>query len=219
MRLVSSNFPELRLPFLQGGIVQEFRESFIADRLNFWPDEGRRFAYFRKQILQLSHAREVLRIRTVLRELERSEVVNALDFLIERFVELEASREGRGRFAETTFPFEELRIAALNPGKILRPFAGIGEEMGQVPLVGIGNLGASRSQSFRSYQSGCYTAAFSALQRVQSSFSAVGVRMRYNIFLPRHLRRASFAWPARRRRPHTSCSPRSRLGAKEVGIF
>ena len=63
----------------------------------------------RQKILHLAHAGEVIGIRAVFGELQRSEMEKSLDFQVERFFELEARRERRGRFTEPTLPFGEFR--------------------------------------------------------------------------------------------------------------
>src|SRR5450432_2285845 len=45
-------------------------------------------------------------------------------------------------------PFREFRISLLNPGEVLGPFISAAEKMGQVPFVGVGQIGAGKS--FRS---------------------------------------------------------------------
>ena len=71
---------QLDSPRRQRRIIEKVRELFVVDRLDFRDDETRSFADFGEQILQLPHAREIFGIRAVFGELERSEVIKALDF-------------------------------------------------------------------------------------------------------------------------------------------
>ena len=96
MRFHSADFLQRDFPGGQRGILQELCKLFVRDRLDFRAEERSGFADFREEILQLPHAREVFGVRAVLRELKRSVVVNALDFLIERFLEFQTSGKRNG---------------------------------------------------------------------------------------------------------------------------
>jgi hypothetical protein len=69
-------------------------------------------------------------------------VRDALDFQIERLVEFEALREHLRGFGEAALPLRHARIGLGDPGHILLPFVDVGEEEGQIPFIGVGNLGA-----------------------------------------------------------------------------
>src|ERR1700682_3150204 len=145
MRLHSTNFPERDFPLGQRRVFQEWRELVVRDRLNLRADERSGLADLREKILQLAHAREVIGIRAVLRELERGVMKKALDFHVERFFKLEARRQRRGRFAEAALPVGNSRIRLLKPGEVFRPFVSVDEKMGEIPFVGVWEVGAGEN--------------------------------------------------------------------------
>ncbi len=66
----------------------------------------------------------------------------ALDFEIELLFEFKEIGERLCRFADSTFPLGDARIGLRDPSHVFLPFACIGEQMRQVPFVGLGNLSA-----------------------------------------------------------------------------
>ena len=143
MWLHPADFVQLDPPISQRWIGRELCESVIVDGLNFGSDKRCRFANLRQQILDLPNSRKVFRACTVLRELKRGEVTKPFDLHLERFLQLEAIGQTLRGFAHAAVPFLQARISLLDPAEILLPFAHIGEEMRQVPLVRFRNLGAS----------------------------------------------------------------------------
>ena len=65
MRLHSPDFAQLDSPIGERRINNELCKRFVVDRLNLRSNERRRLANLRQQILHLSDAREVLRVRAV----------------------------------------------------------------------------------------------------------------------------------------------------------
>src|SRR5438477_8329120 len=145
MRLHPADFFQRRFPFGQRGIIQELLERVIRDRQDFRTEIRRGLADFRKQILQLPHAREVFWIRAVLGELKRREMKEPLDSHIERLFEFKARGERYGRFAKTALPLRDLWIRLLDPSQVLNPFVCAAEEVSEIPFVGVGKVGARES--------------------------------------------------------------------------
>src|SRR4051812_13312639 len=65
-----------------------------------------------------------------------------LNFQVERLFELETFSEAGGGFAKVTLPIGDLRIAPLEPGEVFCPFIGLNKEVGEIPFVGVGKIGA-----------------------------------------------------------------------------
>ena len=66
---------------------------------------------------------EVIVVRAILRQLQRSEVINALDLQIEFLLKLEDLRQRLRRFGDATLPFRDSRISPRNPLYVLIPLA------------------------------------------------------------------------------------------------
>jgi len=142
MRLQPANFVQFDLPLRQRWVDHELSESLIVDRLDFGNDERERFSDLREQVLNLSDPGEVLSVGVVLRQLERGKVIKAFQFEIELLLKFQTLRQKFCRRAELAFPLFDSRIRLLDPGKIFLPFADIGEQMRQVPFIGLGNFSA-----------------------------------------------------------------------------
>jgi len=133
---------QLDSPIFQRWIENELRELFVADGLDFWNNECRRFTDLCEQVLNLANPCEILVIRAVLRQLQRRVVIDAFDFQLERLLELKHVGQRLRRFPHSTLPLLKFRIRPLKPGKILLPFSGVGKEMREILLVVLGNFRA-----------------------------------------------------------------------------
>src|SRR2546423_1630907 len=137
MRFHPADFFQRDFPFGQSWVFEELRELLVRDCLNLRIHKRSGFPDPREKILKLANPREVIRIRAVLSQLKRGVMKEAFDFKIERFLEVEASGEGRGGFAEPTPPIHDSRISPLEPAEIICPFVDISEQMRQVPFIGV----------------------------------------------------------------------------------
>ena len=107
MRPQPPNFVQVDSPLRQHRIGNEFCESLVVDRLDFWDNECSRFGDFRHQILDLPDPREVFVVRAVLRQLKGCEVIQTFEFQIERLLKFQAISQILRRFAEFSLPLFE----------------------------------------------------------------------------------------------------------------
>src|SRR5205823_11512375 len=142
MRTHPADLVERNFPIFQRRISNEFLPASVVDGLNFGHNKRGSFRQVCHQVLQLSDARQVIVVRAILRQLQRSEVINALDLQIELLLKLEDLRQRLRRFGDATLPFRDSRISPRNPLYVLIPLAYIREQMRQIPLVGLRNIGA-----------------------------------------------------------------------------
>src|SRR5206468_2218287 len=142
MRFHTPNFLQLDSPVLQCWISNEPREFFVVDRQDFRNNKRCRFTDFGYQVLNLSDPCEVFVVRTILRQLQRRVVIDALHLQLERFLKFQNRRQRLRRLTYFALPLLKSRIGALEPGEILLPFAYIGKEMCEIPFVGFGNVRA-----------------------------------------------------------------------------
>ena len=149
MRLHPANLLQPRLPLDQRRIGYELREHFIGDRLDFRNEKRRRFSNLCQQILNLPNARQVFGVRAVFRELKRDEVIEPLNFQIERFFKLKTLRQILGRFPKLPFPLRKPRISPLNPGEIFLPLRNVGKKMCEIPFVGVRDFKTSWNRDRR----------------------------------------------------------------------
>src|SRR5437868_13383576 len=148
MRFHSANLAQLSSPLGQHRIGNELGKSFVVDRQDFWNEKRRGFADFRQQILHPPDPRKKFVVSAVLGQLQGCVVIYALEFQIERLFKLKHLCQRLCRIPYSPFPVLKLWIRPLKPGKIFLPFADIGKNMRQVPLVRVGNVSASRSFHF-----------------------------------------------------------------------
>ena len=129
MRLHPANFMQFDSPVGERWICDELRELFVVDCQDFRNNERRRFADFRKQILNLSKSREIFVVRAILRHLERRVVMGALHLYLERFFKLKNGGQRLRRHTYFALPLLKFRIGPLKPGEILLPFAYIDKKL------------------------------------------------------------------------------------------
>ena len=110
--------------------------------MNLRDHERECLADLRHQIVRLPHARKVLVVGAILRQLQGSEVVKPLQFEIERLLKFQTLGQSFRGSAQFSFPFLDPRIGFLDPGKIFLPFVDAGEKMSQVPFIGLRDFGA-----------------------------------------------------------------------------
>ena len=123
MRTHPADLVERYFPIFKDRISNEFLPESVVDRLNFGHNKRGSFRQLCHQVLQLSDARQVIVVRAILRQLQRSEVINALDFQIELLLKLEDLRQRLRRFGDATLPFRDSRISPRNPLYVLIPLA------------------------------------------------------------------------------------------------
>src|SRR5437588_142070 len=115
MRTHPADLVERNFPIFQRRISNEFLPASVVDRLNFGHNKRGSFRELCHQVLQLSDARQVIVLRAILRQLQRSEVINALDLQIELLLKLEDLRQRLRRFGDATLPLRDSRISPRNP--------------------------------------------------------------------------------------------------------